>query len=369
MKKILLFSLLLTAGKSVSAQAFYPSGSQSTPTWMYFDVSYVGGYGTYSNPTTGNFGNVIDEAELDYASYYWSDAYDGAFEFFVNSPDSVYTEIGTADTTGTTITLQEQLINGLYVSKQYFFSPIVPVVRVNYIIRNPTASAITSKFGMYTNLGSDGATVLDSSSTDGVVLSDLDRWMITTDSLFTSDPTLTWVRFGPGTIESTPWFGIKPELHNGYFEDTILVTIPANSFKTILQFNRMDSTIAAARANASSFNTAASLQALGFLDGMDSYDLASVVNWDFSALYAAIPETYNAVNDVKVSPNPSKGLFKVALNTESQIVVTNLFGQIVYANATANGIHVIDLTDQANGVYLVTVITENSEHIQKLIKE
>ncbi len=371
MKKTLL-SIAVLATTAMNAQIFFPSGMILAPTWSYEDVVGQNG-GNFTNALTGNSGSVIVDATMDYTTFLNGDAYDGAFETFVNTTDSVYSETGLAsslvDTTGTTITLAEQLINGLYISKQYFFSTTYAVVRANIIVRNPSAAPIATKVGIISNLGSDGATIMDTSSTNGASLVDADRWMITWDQGVDPDPIHTWVRFGPGTINATPVFGDKPELSNGNYSDTLSITVPANSYSIILQFNRMDTTIAAARANVGTFNTVATMQALGYFSGMNGVQLSRVVNWDLSSLYAGINESYNTVNDVTISPNPSKGLFSVKLNTTSKIIVTNLTGQVVYTNEGVEGVHVIDIQDRANGVYLVKVITENSEHTQKLIKE
>jgi len=287
MKKILLIGFLLITSCTLHAQVYYPAPDSL---WGYENVVSDGG-GDFNNPTTGKSGAVIDDAKLNYPTAQQTDAFDGAFEFFVNTTDSVYTEsgidvIGGVDTTGTTITSAEQLIDGFYVSKKYYFSTIDPVVRATFKIRNPTSNVMLAKIGINTNLGSDSQTVMDTSSTGGDTLVNADRWMVTTDStqLNTGDPILTWVRFGPGTIASSPVFGKKPELHVGNYIDTVYVSVPANSYSLILQLCRLDSNTEAARINVGTFNTAAGINNAGYLDGLSDTDLTNVVNWDFSSI-------------------------------------------------------------------------------------
>lgn len=289
MKKSLLSILCLTIVFASKAQEYYPSGNIATPTWSYSSV-VSDNNGNYYNPVTNKNGNVMDDATLQFTTFNRGDAYDGVFEFFVKVQDSVYTESGIGnggvDTTGTAFSMAEQLIDGFYVSKSYFFSPNEPVVRAAFKIRNPSDSARFTKIGIYSNMGSDGSTIVDTSFTDVDSLVDADRWMVTTDgaSYSNGDPINSWVRFGPGPIVSSPVFGQKPEASSDNYLDTFNVVIPANSYRYIFQFNRMDSTAAAARTNIVTFNSVNAMNAAGYLDGMTGSDLMKVVNWNFSSL-------------------------------------------------------------------------------------
>jgi hypothetical protein len=312
MKKILFLSFFMFAFWGLKAQNYYPTGSTFVPTWHYVNV--VGeNEGNYHNPKTDKNGCAVSDAGLTYTTFKDGDAYDGAFEFFVNIGDSVYTETGIdsvpsfVDTVGTSISLGEQLIDGFYVSKSYFFSPNTPVVRAVFKIRNPTSAPMSAKIGIYTNMGSDDATTLDTCSTGADTLNNAARWMVTWDTNIngsgfpSGDPINTFVRFGPGTIASTPVFGEMPQqqpIPLGYYQDdyldTVAVTVPANSYSLIMQFNRMDTTLQAARANAVDFNSVDTINARGFLSGMSEMELSKVVNWNFSSLYCT----------TTINPNP-----------------------------------------------------------------
>ncbi len=381
MKKLLLAAmLLLSASYGMQAQTtFYPNGSQNSPTWYYSDI-IDDNSGVYYNPKTGKDGTVLQDGALDFTTSFSNDIYDGAFEFFVNIEDSVYTESGLVDTTFNTFTLGEQLINGLYVSKSYYFNTTQPVVRVSFKIRNPSGTAKSAKIGVFTNLGSDNYTQLDSSSTDGSSLSNSDRWMITTDgSGGTDDPVSTFARFGPGTIASTPKFGSKPEIGNDDYLDTFAVNVPANSYSLILQFHRMDTTIAAARANTVKLNTVAALATAGYLQGMLQSDLGKVVNWDISnvaEVYTGVQTVTDVTSAISIYPVPASQNVHIGLGDAIQgattIHVKDMSGVTVLSKNTSKGAgtfyETMDVSALEAGMYIVEIRNNDNIAYKKLIK-
>lgn len=310
MMKKLLFAVLTTASFGLNAQDYYPSGNTNNNTWFYEYVNCVD-CGNLYNPTLGLYGNSISDASFVLSDgSTMSDAYDGAFDIAISSLDSVYTE-QVLDTVGTTVRFTEQLINGLYVSKSYYFSTTEAVVRSVFKVRNPSNQPTSTSVYLYTNFGSDGATTIDTAMNGTINLSNADRWYTSWD-LGNNDPILTWARFGPGTIESSPMLfetpggctGIGMYDGNDYFGDSLLLTIPANSYKTIIQFNRMDSTTFAARENVINFDSVDSVYAHGYLTGLTDEQLLSVVNWDFSDLVCS-PDLTTNVNGITISANLS----------------------------------------------------------------
>ena len=206
------------------------------------------------------------------------------------------------DTIGTTIISGTQLIDGLYISKKHFFRPNEAVVRVLVKVVNPASNVRNAKIGVYTNFGSDGATVVDTSLTDvfstrvgSDTLVNADRWFITADDAVNNnngDPVNTSVRFGPGTIQSTPGFRYVPgqafNNNEDDFEDTINVSISANDYVYIMEFNRLDSNLSAARTNVDKFNTVAAAKTAGYFGWMLNRELLRVVNWDLSTVVSTV---------------------------------------------------------------------------------
>jgi len=78
--------------------------------------------------------------------------------------------------------------------------------------------------------------------------------------------------------------------------------------------------------------------------------------------------------NVSLMPNPSTGIVNISVNSPSKenlnISVTNALGQIVnsasYEVISSNNL-TLDLTNQANGVYFVTISNGNDKMVQRLI--
>lgn len=76
--------------------------------------------------------------------------------------------------------------------------------------------------------------------------------------------------------------------------------------------------------------------------------------------------------EVNVYPNPSKGLFFIAMEpvySKVDIEVFNMQGQNVFTTNTHNAELQIDLSDLSEGLYLMRVSSDRGTAIQKLVKE
>jgi hypothetical protein len=80
-------------------------------------------------------------------------------------------------------------------------------------------------------------------------------------------------------------------------------------------------------------------------------------------------DNISAKNTVSIYPNPSNGLYKVELNDNSLVVVTNILGETVINERMSKGTQKINIQDQPNGIYLLKVTTGNSQQMIKVIKE
>jgi photosystem II stability/assembly factor-like uncharacterized protein len=76
-------------------------------------------------------------------------------------------------------------------------------------------------------------------------------------------------------------------------------------------------------------------------------------------------------NNLKVSPNPTRGLISISLKINdlqtAQLDVTDLSGKSVYSLPQFGGTATCDLSHLANGIYFVKVKTEKELLVQKLI--
>jgi hypothetical protein len=83
-------------------------------------------------------------------------------------------------------------------------------------------------------------------------------------------------------------------------------------------------------------------------------------------------EDQKSIVSLVVHPNPSSGNFQIDLSplneNKVEVIVFNVLGSVVssatFQTTTAN----IDLTNQSNGIYMIKVISENSEAFIKVIK-
>jgi hypothetical protein len=67
-------------------------------------------------------------------------------------------------------------------------------------------------------------------------------------------------------------------------------------------------------------------------------------------------------NNLKIFPNPSKGVFNIKTSLNNSIYkIYNLIGQHVKSGLIKNGSNLIDLRNSIDGVYFMTIQTENGE--------
>lgn len=77
----------------------------------------------------------------------------------------------------------------------------------------------------------------------------------------------------------------------------------------------------------------------------------------------------NAITEVKVYPNPNNGVFviELPLREATQVVVTNLNGQVVYQKEVSETQKLsVDLSDAASGIYLLQVVSGHDTYRTKI---
>jgi hypothetical protein len=92
------------------------------------------------------------------------------------------------------------------------------------------------------------------------------------------------------------------------------------------------------------------------------------VDFDGKYVYSQILSSENATKTV-FYPNPSNGSINLSINSDNSTVsIVNSMGTIVYRTSYAEkGNYLIDLKDQANGVYWIEVISNEENTIEQLI--
>ncbi|MBL0329824.1 MAG: T9SS type A sorting domain-containing protein [Bacteroidetes bacterium] len=67
-----------------------------------------------------------------------------------------------------------------------------------------------------------------------------------------------------------------------------------------------------------------------------------------------------------IYPNPTSGAFALQLNQSAHIKITDALGRIVFVKQLNAGTELVDLTSVSNGVYFLTVLTDNSQFVQRI---
>lgn len=77
---------------------------------------------------------------------------------------------------------------------------------------------------------------------------------------------------------------------------------------------------------------------------------------------------------ITISPNPNGGQFTLSVTgvttkTDMKIYLYNLSGNLIYKNQLPQTTTEIDISNQPNGMYVLTLIIENKKKTWKIIKE
>lgn len=316
------FAKAAAAGAFVGAIALQPvvthAATGSVPVQQAGAKWFVNTNISFSS-TSSQWG--LSEASLHTAgaatanSYNRDDSYDGVFAWhvFSSAPSGATSANGyrdpggivSTDTSyGTTLTGSVQVLAGLNVSGQMYFSPTKPVVRTMLILQNPTGAPLSVVVGNYNNLGSDSATTIIGTSSGDATFDATDNWFVSCQESVTPgtcdsslDPVITFALqdAAPTSVRAT---NIGPVFANGNDNPNFdyNVTVPAGATRRVIIFGQLSDTAAHAQADAPLFNSSASLNGTDYLHGLTAQQLSEVVNWKFQSVPAIT---------VTGTPNPS----------------------------------------------------------------
>ena len=198
-----------------------------------------------------------------------SDAYDGGliWSLFPSVPNGILT--------GRELLLGPVINGAVEISRRIYVPTAHGYARFLEVVRNVSASPVTTGVAIYSNLGSDGGTVLVNTSSGDALFATNDHWIVTDDSDGTGDPTLLHV-FG-NTLG-----GLRPSsvLYTvGTLDYQWTFTLAPGETKSILHFASQNPNRATALAKGP--------QLAGFgldaLAGLDATDLARIVNFGWPA--------------------------------------------------------------------------------------
>jgi hypothetical protein len=221
------------------------------------------------NDVNGYIWDIFGDGNINNGT---SDAYDGGMRLSVDAVAFPTFATGSLSEDGREIVLAFQDVSGLRVSRRVRVPDDQAFVRYLDVLRNPTGDDITVSVQISTNLGSDGNTVIVSTSDGDAAIEATDTWVVTDDtSNGGGDPSLAHVFAGPGGAVAPV---VTAPLGNILY--TYELTVPANGRAIVMHFDSQNANRAAASASA------AYLVGLGngTLNNMTPDDLADVVNFD-----------------------------------------------------------------------------------------
>lgn len=70
-----------------------------------------------------------------------------------------------------------------------------------------------------------------------------------------------------------------------------------------------------------------------------------------------------------IYPNPSNGPYTIELSAKSEITICNILGEIILTQTMEAGKQALNLQHQANGIYIVRLVSEGRQEVFKLIKQ
>ena len=102
----------------------------------------------------------------------------------------------------------------------------------------------------------------------------------------------------------------------------------------------------------------------------DDFSYGEVHDYSVNILATLGTNNINLKDNLKIFPNPSNGVFTIKTTlTNSSYKVHNLIGQTIKSGFINNGVNSIDIRNSIDGIYFITIESENGEKIgYKLIK-
>ena len=308
----------LTASLALACALMAPA--MAAPVNGSFNVGPLPNGATWTVTAVNNNQLNINEAVLNHSGDFFSDGYDGAWRLTV---DGVNYGAPSYDLTDTTVTGSPLSISGVNVSMQYYFVPLSSVARILVTLQNPGGSAASPNVRLFTNLGSDSSTVVQTTSNGDNIVTPADRWFVSTQNVSPRfpDPIITTVTHGPGTPRVTPTASTLNARSDSVVTQ-FTVPVPAGQTRSLMLFAGLggitvaNNLLPSAQAGAALFNSTSTLRP-EWLSGMSTTQQSQVVNWTLFTTCAA--EGYTGgkltlcqkVCEIPQSPSTLAGLIKL----------------------------------------------------------
>jgi hypothetical protein len=175
-----------------------------------------------------------------------NDAYDGGLRLIVGGFGFGFFAQALTEEAGRELLIGPSLINGIRTSRKVFVPADDAFARYLEILENTTGFEATVQVTVFSNLGSDGATQLVTTSDGDATFEIGDDFILTDDNDGTGDPSLAHVIAGPGgTVRPSAVSLVSDNLSYTY-----TLTIPAGGRVILMHFAGQNPNRAAAAASA-----------------------------------------------------------------------------------------------------------------------
>lgn len=117
-----------------------------------------------------------------------------------------------------------------------------------------------------------------------------------------------------------------------------------------------------------------SMNASGDLIIVGYYNQGSTGTHSFTRKFKAYAgpssiKNVDAENAVKLYPNPNNGVFTIEVKNNAEAIVCNAIGQTVLVQKLNSGTQELNISNNANGIYFVKIITDGQQQVVRLVKQ
>lgn len=219
------------------------------------------------NDTNGFLWDIREDGRMSNGT---SDAYDGGMRLRIDAQGFPNFDEASELQGGREVELGIATMSDLLVSRRIYVPSDQAFARYLEILRNPTDTDIDIELEILTNLGSDGGTVIVSTSDGDATIEAGDSYVVTDDAGDGSgDPSLAHV------VGRAP--GLLPTISApiGNINYSYNITVPANDRMIVMHFDSQNANRAAAIASAQSLV----LLTDGALEGLSTEELDDIINF------------------------------------------------------------------------------------------
>jgi hypothetical protein len=125
------------------------------------------------------------------------------------------------------------------------------------------------------------------------------------------------------------------------------------------------------------WNTGATTMSISVSPTVTSTYTVSVSNASACVNTSTVMVTVNACtginevigNSISIYPNPNNGVFTIELNETTQVIITNVLGNILLNSTFDTGTQILDIKNNVNGIYFLQLNQNGKQRTIKLIKE